>query len=79
VLWLPTREGAEQELKLTISLDVEGGGWLVEMTTPGLGASDTPVYSRIVIPMWAIEQDRTDEYVDALFRMHLRFLGVQVT
>jgi hypothetical protein len=76
VLWLPTREGAEHELTLTISLDVEEHGWLVEMTTPGLGVSDTPVYSRIVIPMCAIEQDRTNEYVNALFAMHLRFLGL---
>jgi len=54
---------------------VDGGGWLVEMTTPGAGRSDPPVYSRTLIPMWAIEQGRTDEYLDTLFRLHLRFLG----
>jgi len=32
MLWLSSREGPA--LKLTISLDVDGGGWLVEMTTP---------------------------------------------
>jgi hypothetical protein len=79
VLWLPTREGAEPELKLTISLDVEGGGWLVEMTTPSIGIDDEPVYSQILIPMSAIEQDRTDEYIDALFSMHLTFLGIKRT
>lgn len=74
MLWLSSREGPE--LKLTISLDVDGGGWLVEMTTPGVGLGDPPVYSRTLIPIWAIEQDRTDEYLDALFRLHLRFLGL---
>jgi len=75
MLWLPRREGPGPELKLTISLDVDGGGWLVEMTTPGSARSDPPVYSRTLIPMWAIEQGRTDEYLDALFRLHLRFLS----
>ena len=68
MLWLPIREGADPELTLTISFDVDGGGWLVEMTTPGFGLNDAPVYSRTVIPMAAIEQDRTGEYVDALLR-----------
>ncbi len=78
MLWFPLRDGADLdlELKLTISLDVDGGGWLAEMTTPGYHLNDPPVYSRTVIPMSAIEQNGTDEYVDALFRMHLRFLGV---
>ena len=75
MLWLPRREGPGPELKLTIRLDVDGGGWLVEMTTPGAGQNDPPVYSRTLIPIWAIEQDRTDEYLDALLRLHLRFLG----
>ena len=75
-MWLPTREGDNAELKLTISLDVDGGGWLVEMTTPGRAPGDPPTYSRIVIPMAAIEQDRMDDYADALLAMHLRFMGL---
>jgi hypothetical protein len=60
---------------LTIDLDVDGGGWLIEMTTPASGLNDAPIYSRIMIPMAAIEQSRTDEYIDTLFAMHLKLLG----
>jgi hypothetical protein len=77
LLWLPARDGAGLELALTITLDVDSGGWLLEMTTPAFGATGTPVYSRIVLPMAAIEQGATDGYVDALFQMHLRFIGVR--
>jgi len=75
LLWISTRQASNSELKLAISLDVESGGWLVEMTTPALVADGEPAYSRTVIPMRAIEQGTTDAYIDALFIMHLRFLG----
>jgi hypothetical protein len=75
LLWISTRQASSCELKLAISLNVESGGWLVEMTTPALVADGEPTYSRTVIPMHAIEQDATDAYIDALFIMHLKFLG----
>jgi hypothetical protein len=53
----------------------KAGGWLVEMTTPALDPDGEPPYSRIVIPMRAIEQGVADDYVDALLWMHLKFLG----
>jgi hypothetical protein len=45
------------------------------MTTPALDPDGEPPYSRIVIPMRAIEQGVADDYVDALLWMHLKFLG----
>lgn len=75
MLWVPTREWPDPDLKLAITLDVESGGWLVEMTTPGLVADRDPVYSRTVIPMHAIEQGTTDAYIDALLVMHFKLLG----
>jgi len=51
LLWLPTRENPDPELRLTISLDVESDGRLVEMISPGISLDDPPAYSQIVIPM----------------------------
>jgi hypothetical protein len=45
------------------------------MTTPALEPEGEPTYSRTIISMQAIEQGASDEYVDALFWMHLKFLG----
>jgi hypothetical protein len=40
-----------------------------------LPAGRRATYSSIVIPMYAIEQDATDAYLDALLALHLRCLG----
>jgi hypothetical protein len=45
------------------------------MTTPAFHPDGEPPYSRTVIPMRAFEQGITDDYVDALLCMHLKFLG----
>jgi hypothetical protein len=34
--WATTRKSATLEIRLAITLDVESGGWLVEMTTASL-------------------------------------------
>jgi hypothetical protein len=78
LLWIPTRNAPNPELKLAISLDVEGGGWLVEMITSSFTADGEPAYSRTVIPMYAIEQGTTDAYIDALF-IALEVSRLQVT
>ena len=76
MLGIATKEDANPELKLAISLDVESGGWLLEMSTPSLLSDTEPVYSRTIIPMYAIEQGTTDPYIDALLSMHLKLLGL---
>jgi hypothetical protein len=45
------------------------------MITPATDATRPPTYSRIVIPLSAVERGTTDPYVDALLAMHLTFLG----
>jgi len=45
------------------------------MTTSPCLPGGEPTYSRIVIPMHAIEQGASDAYLDALLAMHLRLLG----
>ncbi len=76
MLWSVTKEDPSPELKLAISLDVESGGWLLEMSTPSLLSDTGQVYSRTLIPMHAIEQGTTDPYIDALLGMHLKLLGL---
>jgi hypothetical protein len=77
--WATTRKSATLEIRLAITLDVESGGWLVEMTTPsllaGLVAGDERIYSRTVVTIDTPEQDTTTAEVDALLIMHLKFLG----
>jgi len=75
LLWIPTRDARTIELKLAISLDLEDNGWLVEMITSASDPNRPPTYSRVVIPMSAVERGTTDPYVDALLVMHLTFLG----
>jgi len=45
------------------------------MTTPE--PRGTPAYSRVIIPMSAVERGTTDPYVDGLLVMHLAFLGLR--
>jgi hypothetical protein len=45
------------------------------MVSPSFTSDSEPAYSRTVIPMHAIEQGTTDAYIDALFIVHLKFLG----
>jgi hypothetical protein len=70
-------------LVLTIELDVARGGWVLGLTSPplwGVGAhEEEPVYSQVVMPVAAYENNETDEYLNALLAIHFEHLGLLYT
>jgi hypothetical protein len=62
-------------VKLAITLDVAGGGYLVELITPELWPLSDDVYSETLVPFDEFETGAADEHLRAFLAMHLKFLG----
>jgi hypothetical protein len=71
------------DLVLTIEFDVGLGGWVIGLTSPplwGVGAHrEQSVYSQVVMPFAAYENNETDDYLNALLAIHFERLGLLYT
>ncbi len=72
--WWDEPPEAAAALSLTITLDLAGGGYLVELSTPELWPLGDDVYSQTLIPFDA-ESEQWDAHLNALLVMHMKFLG----
>jgi hypothetical protein len=70
------------DLVLTIEFDVRRGSWIIGLTSPPLwvmGHNWTHgerVYSQVLMPVAAYENDETREYLGSLLAIHLEHLGL---
>jgi hypothetical protein len=70
------------DLVLTIEFDVARGGWIIGLTSPRLYWADDErerVYSQVLMPVAAYENDETYEYLDCLLTIHFERLGLLYT
>ena len=73
--WWDEPPEAAPALSLTMTLDVAGGGYLVELRTPRLWPHAGDVYSQTLIPFDAASE-QWDADLTALLVMHMTFLGL---
>jgi hypothetical protein len=70
------------DLVLTIEFDVARGSWIIGLTSPPLWAMglNVPhkerVYSQVLMPVAAYENDETYEYLASLLGIHFQRLGL---
>ena len=70
------------DLVLTIDFDVGRGSWIIGLTSPPLWAMglNVPhkerVYSQVLMPMAAYENDETYDYLARLLGIHFERLGL---
>jgi hypothetical protein len=73
------------DLVLTIEFDVSRGSWIIGVTSPPLwvmGHNWTHgerVYSQVLMPAAAYENDETHEYLAGLLAIHFERLGLLYT
>jgi len=72
--WWDEPPEAAPALSLTITLDVAGGGYLVELHTPGLWPHASDAYSQTLIA-FDTASELWDADLTALLVMHMKFLG----
>jgi hypothetical protein len=75
---LPDGEAHEHgDLVLTIEFDVTRGGWIIALASPPLyWGNGERIYSQVVMPVAAYENDETYEYLDCLLAIHFERLGL---
>lgn len=70
------------DLVLTIEFDVDRGSWIIGLTSPPLWAMSLNwphserVYSRVMMPLAAYENDETYDYLACLLAIHFERLGL---
>jgi hypothetical protein len=73
------------DLVLTIEFDIDRGSWIIGLTSPPLWAMSSNwqdserVYSQVLMPVAAYENDETDDYLDCLLATHFERLGLVYT
>jgi hypothetical protein len=68
------------DLVLTIEFDVARGGWIIGLTSPPLyWGNQERMYSQVVMPLAAYQNDETYDYLDCLLAIHFEQLGLLYT